>query len=380
MQNTEFAGASPPNSTLALRPPRDLASPEANSLTLVADYLKDAEQRGLAKLTLVRYRKVFRDFFTVVGSIQLNELRPRDVRDYLAWMQERGASDHTLAQILCALRSLFRFAVLIEAVPVSPAQAVQARRLKRRLPKPLSEEEMNRLIGAAESARDKALIEFFYSTGCRIAEVSGARIENVNWSERTLTVMGKGNKERLVPLNTRTVDLLKANLSGRTAGCLFEGGKLDQRGVLFRSGDGRKYWQGSWREHYSLGSDGKARSQIRTVYLGKVADVSSEEARNKFATLISKKLKPRPRNGAPLAPRAIRAIIARAALRAGLGHVNPHRLRHSFATHLLDRGADLLTISKLLGHVNLTTTQIYTHVSQAKIQRVIELHPHWGQP
>lgn len=367
------------STTLALRPRRDLARRQVNSPTLIAEYLKDSEQRGLAKKTLIRYRKVFRDFFWNVGPIPLNELRPRDVRDFLVWMQGRGASDQTLAQILSALRSLFRFAVLIEAVPVSPAWAVQTHRYKRGLPKPLSEKEIDRLIAAARIPRDKALIEFLYSTGCRVAEVSGALIENVSWSERTLRVVGKGDKERLVPLNVRTAKLLKTHLGDRTAGFLFEGEKPDGRGAVIKTKRG-ECWIGEWREDYAIGSDGKLQSRRVEVTLGKIANMSREQARQKLATLIADKLKPRPRRGVPLAPRTIRTIIDRAAFKAGLGHVNPHQLRHSFATHLLDHGADLLSISKLLGHVSLSTTQIYTHVSQAQIRRAIECHPHWRQP
>jgi site-specific recombinase XerD len=363
------------NNVLALRPRRDIARRQTNSLTLVADYLRDGEQRGLAKMTLVRYRKIYRDFFAVAGAIPLNELRPRDVRDFLAWQQERGSSDESLRTILCALRSLFRFAEIIDAVAVSPARAVQTRRVKRRLPRPLDEGEINRLIGAAKSSRDKALIELLYSTGCRAGEVSGARIENVNWSDRTLRVIGKGDKERLVPLNSRTVDLLKVYLGERKAGYLFEGGLPDQRGGVTRVGG--KYWLGVWREGYAIGSDGVLRACVATKRLGKIAEMSREEARQKLTGLIAQRLKPRPRRDQPLVPRAIGKIVARAARKAGLGHVHPHQLRHSFATHLLDHGADLLTIKELLGHVSVTTTAIYTHVSQRKIREAIELHPHW---
>ncbi|MGA8222316.1 MAG: tyrosine-type recombinase/integrase [Candidatus Acidiferrales bacterium] len=363
---------------LVLKPRRDLARRQTNSLALVADYLKDAEQRGLAKMTLVRYRQVFRDFFAVVGSIPLDELKPRDVRDFLAWMQDRGASDETLRATLCALRSIFRFAEVIDAVSVSPARAVQTRRVKRRLPQPLSEKEIDQLIVATQTPRDKALIEFLYSTGCRVAEVSGARIENVSWSDRTLRVVGKGNKERLVPLNGRAIGLLKAHLGNRTAGFLFEGGRPDQRGGVTK--EFGKFWLGTWREDYAIGSDGILRSSLAKKRLGKVAEMSREEARRKLADLIADKLKPRPRRGQPLTIRAIRKIVAQTALKAGLGHVHPHQLRHSFATHLLDHGADLMAIKELLGHVSVSTTQIYTHVSQAKIRESIELHPHWRQP
>jgi site-specific recombinase XerD len=365
------------SNVLALRPRQDIARRQTNSLTLVADYLKDAEQRGLAKMTLARYRKIYRDFFAVVGAIPLHELRPRDVRDFLAWQQERGASDETLRTDLCALRSLFRFAEIIDAVAVSPARAVQTRRVKRRLPKPLSEQEIDRLIGAAKNSRDKALIELLYSTGCRAGEVSGALIENINWTDRTMRVVGKGNKERLVPLNGRAIEFLKIYLGNRASGCLFQGWTTDQRGSVSKSG---RSWIGCWRNGYVTGADGKLRSSFTSSYIGKRASMSREEAQQKLATLIAEKVKPPPRGGQPLCARGIGKIIGRAARKAGLGHVHPHQLRHSFATHLLDRGADLLTISKLLGHVSLSTTQIYTHVSQTQIRRTMELHPHWRQP
>lgn len=129
---SELAPGTEDGSALALKLRRDIACREVDSLTLVADYLKDAAQRGLASATLHQYTQVFRGFFLVVGSIPLNELKPRDIREFLAWQKWRGASDGTLRRILCALRSVFRFAELIEAVSVSPARAVQTRHVRRR--------------------------------------------------------------------------------------------------------------------------------------------------------------------------------------------------------------------------------------------------------
>jgi site-specific recombinase XerD len=208
------------------------------------------------------------------------------------------------------------------------------------------------------------------------------RFEDVSWTERTVRVLGKGNKERLVPLNDRAIQLLKASLAKRTTGWLFQNeGKPDQKGYV-RKCPAAGCWEGEWQQDYNLDSNGRLISRVRSVVLGKISEITREEARQKLSAMLAGKLKPRPRpvKDKPLTTRQISNIVQGSAARAGLGHVHPHQIRHSFATHLLDRGADLLTISKFLGHVSLSTTQIYTHVSDTKMREVMGLHPHWKNP
>jgi integrase/recombinase XerD len=350
-----------------------------NAVALVEDFLDYGKKdRCYSESTIRQYRKVIRDFLGVLGGLNVALVKPRDIRAYLNWMLERGSSDSTLYQALCALRSFYRYLEICDVVAVSPARAVQTRKLKRRLPVPISQENIDKLIAAATNLRDQAMLEFFYSTGCRIAEVASARVENVNWSDRTVRIIGKGDKERLAPLSPRSVDLLLKYLAGRREGWLFQAeGQPNQRGSLLRTKQGK--WRGYWRVDYALDSHGHLTSRSDSQLLGEISEVSREEAKEYLAMIVSK-LPPRllPVKAEPLWTESIRQIVVKAGLRAGLGHINPHRLRHSFATHLHAGGADILSVSRLMGHANVATTQIYTHVSQTTMRETLEkFHPHW---
>jgi site-specific recombinase XerD len=351
------------------------------ALVLLDEFLDYGKmERRYSDMTIRRYRVVIGDFLNFIGNLDISLVRPRDIRAYFDWLLERGASDQTLRQVLCSLRSFYRYLEICDLVSVSPARAVQTRKFTRRLPKPLSEEDVNKLIGAATSLRDRALIEFTYSAGCRIAEVAGARVESVSWSNRTVTILGKGDKERLVPLGSRAIEVLQNYLAGRTEGWLFQAeAHPDQRGRVMRTTNGK--WRGIWRENYAFDSKGRLTWTDASKLLGNISDMTRAEAKECVANIVSQ-LPPRPRpvKEQPLDTRNIRDIVVKTALRAGLGHVNPHRLRHTFATHLHAHGADILTISRLLGHVNLSTTQIYTHVSQKTVREALEkFHPHWSR-
>jgi len=359
-------------------PDRAIVSRQADVQQLVADYFEDNEIRGLSKATMERYRSVYRDFFHLTSGIPVVSVRPRDVREYLAWQHDRGASSQTLRRSLCALRSLFRFAEMLELVSVSPARAVQTRRFSRKLPKPISEDNVNKLIASGATLRDQALLETLYATGCRAFEVTGMRVDDVAWGERQIRVLGKGQKERLVPLNAIAIQRLKAYLKKRKTGFLFQReGKPDQRG--FVTTNNKTHWQGRWLEYLPIGNDGRLRFRRAYITLGKIEEMSRDEAEQKLRTLLVGELRSRrrPEQDEQLTGRAVYDIVQKAAARAGIGRVHPHQLRHSFATHLLDHGAGLLEIRDMLGHASIVTTQIYAHVSQAKIRQTIALHPHW---
>ena len=372
---------------------RAIAPANETCAMLVYDFLKESEQRGLAKKTLFDYAKVCKEFFLLHGrGLRPNEIKPHDIREYLAWQANRGATPATLRQRLSGLRSLFRFAEAMEIVPVSPARSVQTHRYFRKLPKPITEEQMNRLIDSQTNLRDKTLIETMYATGTRRSEVSGMKVSDVDWAARTILVNGKGSKERLVPLTDRSVELLKSYVGDRKEGWLFQAsGPPDQDGRLSLQNG---LWVGLWRDEYRM-ANGKLRFQTRRKALGRapgisrkhkafVADLlpemSREQAREALDSLLTGKLQPRPRSVTkPLSPVSISYIIRKAGIRAGIPHLHAHRIRHSFATHLFDNGADILTISKFLGHVSLSTTAIYTHVSHRRMRETLEkFHPHWG--
>lgn len=372
--------------------PRLTLRREDTGPALVSEFITECRNRGLSQATITRYSHVGQEFFQQCG-MSPREVRPRDVRAYLAWMSERGATDHTLYQALAALRSMFRFAEAFEIVPISPARSVQQRPYRRNIPKPLSEDEINRLIEAATKPRDRALLYFMYATGCRISEVANAKIEDVNWDARTVRVIGKGDKQRLAPLNARAIESLRLIIGNRKDGPIFESyparrvRQPSTRAVLpvltreeaeaasaafakqhqLRGGSmflwkPYKLWVFAWRERV----DGQLRN--RRKYIGRVFP------RKLRPVTARPQTKPERGLGIP----GLRGIIYRLARTAGLGHVYPHRLRHSFATHLLDHNADLFTIKELMGHASISTTQIYAHVSQTKVRETLErCHPHW---
>ena len=296
---------------------RSLAPPD--ELAFLEDFLVDMRQRSIAEATIRSYRHDCSELYRSVCGIPLSAIRPRDVRHYLGLLFDRGASDQTLRRTLCALRTLFRFAEVVDAVQVSPARAVQTRRVKRRLPNVLTEAEIERLIEAGATLRDRAVLEFFYSTGCRIAEVAGARVEDVDLNTRSARVIGKGDKQRIVLISRRAVDLLKAYLGNRTSGWLFQAeGRPDQRGRVARS-LATGYWLGLWRTEYHI-ENGRLKFRTKAVRLGNMNEISRAEARHRLDALLAGKLAPRERpiSRAPLSSRAIRAIVYSAAARAGL--------------------------------------------------------------
>jgi integrase/recombinase XerD len=229
---------------------------------------------------------------------------------------ERGVSSRTQARRLSALRGLFRFAVAEGVLPESPLADVRQPRQPRRLPATLSERDMDRLLAAADAGptplRDRALLEVLYGAGIRVSEAIGLTLDRVHQEERALRVRGKGDKERLVPL-------------GR-AGCRALRAYVDhERPRLARS------------------------ARQREVFLT-------------------------PR-GTRLTRQAVFALVRRIAARAGLeSRPSPHGLRHAFATHLVERGADLRVVQTLLGHASIATTEVYTHVSRAHLGRVHDAH------
>src|SRR5208282_19077 len=220
-------------------------------------------------------------------------------------------------------------------------------------------------------------IDFLWATGCRIAEVLSARVENINWSDRSLKVLGKGQKERLVLFGKTTAAALEDYLEGRHTGALFlseESGKgpRTQRGSVSRDRFGA--WRGYWRE-----TDSTGKRTMKSIRLGDYELRTRGEARASLA----RRLKENPVAHSFNPERGIDARSARRVLRglgvkAGLGHVHPHMLRHSMATAMLEGGADLRSIQELLGHGSVTSTQIYTHCTVGHLRRELEkAHPAW---
>ena len=261
------------------------------------------------------------------------------VRAYLAFLSERGVSRATVARKLAALRSFYRELARQGLVTGSPAALVATPKQEKRLPHPMTEEEVRALLESAfgngpRDLRDLAILELLYATGCRVSEVVGADLGDLEVSagggtsggragrgagrDGIMRVLGKGKKERLVPVGTKAVEALGKYLRVRGEAAAGRPVRAADRDALFLNARG-----------------------------GRLTD------------------------------RSVRRILDTRIRQAALtGHVSPHALRHSFATHLLDAGADLRSIQELLGHASLSTTQRYTKVSTRRLMEVYaRAHP-----
>lgn len=241
------------------------------------------------------------------------------LRRYLAWLNSRGYVKASIARRLSQLRSFGRFLVREGVVSTNPFLAVSSPKVPKRLPKVLSVEETVALLSApdtdtAQGLRDYAILEVLYSGGLRVSELVGLNVSSIDWSRKELTVWGKGAKERIVLLGTPAMEALQAYID-------------------------------------------RGRPELK-----------KEKTSN--ALFLN-------RLGGRLSTRSVMNIMHKYRRVAGLEkRVTPHILRHSFATHLLDNGADLRSVQELLGHARLATTQIYTHVSQSHAREVyLRSHP-----
>jgi len=267
--------------------------------------------------TLRSYRTDLREFTQYAGggdpATWLGDVDTRTIRGYLAHLHARGLDATTIARKLAALRSWFRFLVRRGVLERNVAREVRGPRPPRKLVSFLPIDEAMSLMDAkapegAGRARDAAVLEFLYATGLRVSELAGLDLDDLDRSQQTVRVLGKGRKERIVPYGGRAASALGAYLQGRGAGA----------GPLFSN-----------------------------------------------------------RRGGRLTVRSLHTIVRSSAARSGITRrVSPHTLRHTFATHLLDAGADLRMIQELLGHSRLSTTQRYTHVGADQLMRVYDAaHP-----
>jgi site-specific recombinase XerD len=219
---------------------------------------------------------------------------------------------------------------------------------------------VKRLIRATTNKRDRALVELFYSSGCRNSELATVRIEQIDFRRRAFPVKGK-RKERLVYFGKPALKAIRDYMNKRKNGYLFQDVLPDQKGYLTRSAAA---WHGCWRDHHV--SIGEPKSK-RCIHLGTPGTMSLGQAKRKFDRIRKKLDLGRPKPDRPLHKSTIGKIVVEVGRRAGLGVVTPKMLRHSFATHLLERGADICVIRDLLGHSYLTSTQIYARVSNTRV-------------
>jgi integrase/recombinase XerD len=272
----------------------------------------------LAPKTVEAYRRDLTVLAETLGHSPASATR-EELERYLAELRAEGLAPSTIARRLAGVRAFFRHRMLIGATKDNPAADVALPRRARRLPRTLSPGEAERLVEAASGTtprdlRDRALVELLYGAGLRVSEAVGLERGGVDLDERLVRSIGKGGKERIVPLGDQAIDWLRRYIS-------------DGRSRLTR--------------------------QRSTPWL--------------FVN----------GRGGPLSRVGVWKLLKTYGLKAGITReISPHVLRHSFATHLLERGADLRAIQVMLGHADLSTTQIYTHVLEARLRAVYDkYHP-----
>jgi len=286
-------------------------------------------EKSASSLTLVSYRTDLGQFFRFLSreyevpleQVSADLLNHKTVREYLASMQESGLSRSTMARKLAALRSFVKYLCREDIIPGNPIANVSTPKQEKKLPRFLYPAEIELLMDAPDQSkptglRDRAILETLYAAGMRVSELVGLDRADIDWDEEQIKLTGKGNKERLAPLGSKA----KAALSNYVE-------------------QGRPYLLQ------------KKEGDNEALFL------------NKYGTRLS--------------GRSVRNIINKYVNNVAINQkVSPHTLRHSFATHLLNGGADLRSVQELLGHVKLSTTQIYTHLTKEKIKSIYnDSHP-----
>ncbi len=277
-------------------------------------------ERGLSANTIEAYR---RDLERVAAWAQaerrkdLLSLSREDIREFLRWMSEQGLEAKSMARCIVALRNFFKFLILDGVLKSDPTISLERPRSWQALPKFLSIEEVNLLLEQPDvtrdiGVRDRAILEVLYATGLRASEVVALRLGDVDVDKGLVICLGKGRKERLVPLGRSAIEWVLKYLP------------------------------------------------IRQRWLGQ-----------KTSPWLF--ISPR---GRPLTRQALWKLVARYGRMAGLGRVVPHMLRHTFATHLLEHGADLRSVQMMLGHSDLSTTQVYTYITNERLRQIYDhCHP-----
>lgn len=252
----------------------------------------------------------------------IREVDHRTIRSYLGHLLESGLTKKSIARKLAAIRSFFSFLVRLDILKLNPARSISTPKLEKRLPSFLDEKSMAGLMeipdrSTATGLRDRAILELLYSTGMRLGELVQLNLGDIDFGGETVKIHGKGGKERIVPL-------------GRKA-------------------------------HTAL-----------SEYLGKRQELLTEKTLNDDRKAVFLTI-----HGRRIYPKAVHLLVSSAIQRVSeVEQKSPHVIRHTFATHLLDRGADLRAVKELLGHESLSTTQIYTHVTVERLKKVYsQAHP-----
>jgi len=287
-------------------------------------FIRLQTSRGLSPHTIRAYSSDLHQFKEFISKyfetdeIPIKKIERLFIRDYLRMLSQKERANRTLARKSTALKKFFAYCLRAELIHKNPAQNLSTPKFEKKLPNQFTEAEMEALLNIPDLSskfgiRNRAIMELIYSSGLRISEISGCRINNINFTTRIIKVLGKGSKERLVPVSNSACKYL-------------------------------------------------------TMYLDIRLQFESEFSADYF--FLSK-------SGRQLSADELRAILERYInLVAKTKGYSPHSIRHSFATHLLTHGANLRAVQEMLGHSNLSTTELYTHLSVKDLQQAyVQAHP-----
>jgi site-specific recombinase XerD len=324
-------------------------------------------------ITRDMYVRAMREYVRFLGDRAVIKSTHLDVQEFLATQAAKGVLPRTVLYKLYSVRVFFDFLCLGGLVKWSPPRIVQMRKVERRAPVVLSVDQVRRVLRAARTAHERALVELLYGTGCRTGEVRNMLIEDIDYARRRIRVQGKAGT-RYVFLAGRVGRALRRYIGRRRSGYVFVEVKPLQHFRPTPQTGSRGAWGCRWRKY-----DKKGRVRgLGAAYVPAKERMSYQEAWAHFARLGERDKPQRPVGTRPLCDAAIQKAVQRIGLRAGVV-VNPRNFRHTFATHLLDNGADLRIVQELMGHTSIRSTQIYTHVSKAALQRAFnQFHPDVG--
>jgi len=277
---------------------------------------------GVSGNTLLSYKsdlKLFTKFLKSKNISNPGDVRPGIITSFIIHEKQRGQSINSINRAIVSVRMFYKFLILEENLAKNPLTGINNPKLWKKLPEILTIDKINRLLSSANAKtkfgiRNKAILEIFYATGARVSEVSALTLEGINLEYGYVRCKGKGSKERIIPLGEKAVNAVREYLN-------------------------------------------TIRPKIKNNH-------------NSTCLFLSK-------TGKSLRRENIWGIVKNCALKAGITEgISPHKLRHSFATHLLENGADIRSVQEMLGHVNISTTQIYTHVNKQHLKAVHQkFHP-----
>lgn len=279
---------------------------------LISDYINYLEiEKGLSKNTILAYSSDITGFFDFLdefynNNVVLDEIKRKDFSSYTKFLARKNINPSSITRKIASIKGFFRFLCFRRDIKKNPSISVTSPKLPKRLPRVLTKNEMDKILNQNLDIETTAIIELLYSAGIRVSELVNLKLNNIDLAQQVIKVFGKGSKERIVPINKRCIEILKKYLKKRELKAF----KYNCEPYLFLSDNGKK---------------------ISRQKIYKIIKQQGE--------FIHKK-------------------------------ISPHTIRHSFATHLLENGADLRVVQELLGHSSIVTTQLYTHISKKTLREI----------